>query len=118
MPGRRWSLAALLLVAACSSGGGAGAGPSPAALAQEAGCATSTPAEGDLELYVRAEADCAAGGEELAFRTFANNGNRDDWLNAARSFGGVFVVGDRWAVNVDSRSLADRIAAATGGTVS
>jgi hypothetical protein len=48
---------------------------------------------------------------------FATSALRDKWLAAATGFGGVYVVGDRWAVTLDSPAAARGVQARVGGTV-
>ena len=80
------------------------------ALAQKIGCtgfATTSPT-----LYASDEGNCDLGGATLDVVTFADNGTRDKWVQAAKSFGGSYVVGDRFAVTGMGASAAGQIASA------
>ena len=58
------------------------------------GCEDPTPNETD-ELFVREAVDCADGSRVL---TFVTNEARDNFLEIAEQFGGVYETGDRYAV--------------------
>jgi len=48
---------------------------------------------------------------------FSSSKLRDSWLEVAEAFGGVYVVGDRWAVTLDSPVVARQVQARLGGMV-
>lgn len=114
------ALLAAAVLGGCSSGGDSAAASSsgPPALqdiATKAGCGAIT--EDSEELYVREGGTCSAGGDELRVYTFSDGKSRDAWLQVAKGFGGVFVVGDRWVVSVDDQAAGDAVKARAGGEV-
>jgi hypothetical protein len=72
--------------------------------------------------------DTRIDGVEAGVLTFASPEEAHSWAETSESFGGIAVVGDTWAVSLDSdgsggtskaqcRALAAKIAGAIGGTV-
>jgi hypothetical protein len=82
-----------LLMAACGSNGGTEV-QDINEIAQSVGCESPTPAPTE-ELYVQDAVECADGSRVL---TFANNQARDDFVEVAEGFGGVYETGDNYAV--------------------
>jgi len=117
----RWAAIGLLAaMLACSSGGGAAkSGSSVQTLSQLAsaiGC-TNLDQSGQSELYTRESGTCDLNGSTLDLATFSDSGTRDQWVNAAKQSGGIFVVGDKWAVDADTQAAADAVKAKIGGTI-
>lgn len=69
------------------------------------------------ELFTREQGSCTAHGERVTIRTFATANAQANWTKAAAQFGGVHVVGDRWAVSPDTQATAEQIKTAIGGTI-
>jgi hypothetical protein len=86
--------------------------------AQAKGLACTSTEDDNGELFTRDGWRCTTdNGDAVTAHTFGDNSNRDNWLEAAKKFGGNFVVGDRWAVDADSPALAQTVQSAVGGTI-
>lgn len=84
---------------------GPGAAPrdfaTPAALADVLGC-SSTLERIDAAIYAESQGQCQfAEGVSMTLTTYATNDTRDNYLDAAAGFGGIYVYGDRWSINSD-----------------
>jgi hypothetical protein len=86
--------AAALLLAACGGGGNDTEVQDINQVAEEVGCENPTPEPTD-ELYVQDAVRCADGSRVL---TFADNEARDQFVEVAEGFGGVYETGDNYAV--------------------
>ncbi len=114
---RRWILVGLaaVLVAAGSYAltlalrRDAGPAPRVADVAARIGCSTSK-LDAELELYARESGSCGIGAHRYSIAVFAGNEQRDQWLEVAVSFGGSYVVGDRFVVTVDSVDVGRELA--------
>jgi hypothetical protein len=115
------------LAVACSHGStGAGRSGSPSALAagspdvvslsRETGC-TGFDRSGQTELYVREQISCALGGSQITVYTFNDRASQQQWLDVARGFGGVYVIGDRWVVSTDDQATAQAVKGKLGGEI-
>jgi hypothetical protein len=91
-------LVAAALLTAC--GGGGAAIDSPKALADELGCADSFHATTTEELGVEAVGECEFSGQTVRLLLFANNDARDTFADVAAGFGGRYVKGDGYLVEV------------------
>jgi hypothetical protein len=93
----RWRIPALataaLLLAACGGNGGTEV-QNIEQIAESVGCESPTPAPTE-ELYVQNAVECADGSRVL---TFAHNQARDDFVEIAEGFGGVYETGENYAV--------------------
>jgi len=69
--------------------------------------------DGEHGLFTADEGQCG----EVPVSWFADTWTRDSWLEAALAFGGAYVVGDRWAVTLDSPAAARQVQVKVGGTV-
>jgi len=80
------------------------------ALMSQAGCPGKIVG---TQLYARETGRCTLGRTEVTVATFTDDQLRDQWVSAAKQYGGTFVVGDRWAAMADSpdaaRVLADKL---------
>ena len=85
---------AALLLAACGGNGGGTEVQDINEIAESVGCESPTPAPTE-ELYVQDAVECADGSRVL---TFADNQARDDFVEVAEGFGGVYETGDNYAV--------------------
>ena len=83
-----------LLLAGCGGGDGGTEVQDIEEIAESVGCESPTPALTE-ELYVQDAVECADGSRVL---TFANNQARDDFVEVAEGFGGVYETGDNYAV--------------------
>jgi hypothetical protein len=105
-------LGALLVLAGCGGksalepGSLSTAGrPTAQALSQRLGCVAFQPDQ-ETELFVREQGECAFAEDQsdsypMTIYVFTNAAGRDNWLNAASSFGaGPMVVGPLWVVAV------------------
>lgn len=98
-----------------SGSGGSGAAASLQDIATKAGCSSIT-ADSE-ELYVREGGTCTAGDDELSVYTFNDAAAQQSWLEVAKGFGGVYVVGDRWVVSAPDADAAQRVQQKAGGEV-
>jgi hypothetical protein len=97
------------LLAACGHTG-TKAGPyTVQQMATRLGC---TYEGGSTEVYVKEGGPC--GGWTLY--TFGDNTARDNWVKAAKGFGGNFLEGDRWVVSADTAALIGQAKAKLGGS--
>lgn len=85
-----------------------------AKVAEAADCG-SYAAESTEELFVRELGKCSINGSEVSVYTFADNGKRDDWLKAASSFGGKYLVLDKAILTSDTTSALDTAEGKVGG---
>lgn len=123
MNGARAAAAALGLVALLTACGGESDSPSDsgplaiADLAAQAGC-TSHTVDPEPQLYVREQATCTGGpADAKTIYTFAETQQRDDWLEIAKGFGGIYLVGDGWIVDTGTAEVAEATKAVAGGEV-
>jgi hypothetical protein len=84
--------------------------------AAELTCSGVTPAS-DRQLGTREDVSCELRGESINIVTFNTNTARDQFLTVAREFGGIYVVGDLWAVGVPNEGLGMSVRKATGGVM-
>ncbi|MFD7917034.1 hypothetical protein ACFV30_41250 [Streptomyces sp. NPDC059752] len=117
--------ACALLTAGCGEGGGEpGAGgatprvttaPSKTVqqLASEVGCTA--------EITVRAadyrQATCKTAEADYVFVDFDTSDGQRAWLDYAKMYGGIYLVGDRWALSAKSKEYMESVRATLGGTV-
>ncbi len=119
----RYALALTLAACGGSSDAAGGAQPTATALRDRlirAGvdCAGYEERVGDDKpILVREEASCEHGEEILVLDTFNTNSARDSAVQIAREFGGIMVVGDRWAVMADSNATAEEVQRVLGGRI-
>src|SRR5687767_8988994 len=101
---------------ACGDGSGSAVAQTPRALAEELRCIGFVVAPTE-ELFVREAGRCAYEGSNVRIITFADNEARDSFVEAASTLGGIYVVGDRWAVETVTSGTADAVADVLGGDV-
>jgi hypothetical protein len=119
-----------LALAACSGGGDAGSTTAKLTTvravydqrqAEGTGCQNLTMASdhagGQNQLYTREDGSCEMGEESLNIVTFDGSANRDRFLEAAKQFGGIYVIGDTWAVGTESQTIANKVRDALGGEI-
>jgi hypothetical protein len=82
-------------VTACGGGAEEAAFDSPRAIADEIGCEYEG---GSDELFVKEGGSCG----DVAIYVFKDNANRDQYVEAASSLGGTYLVGDKWVVSAES----------------
>jgi hypothetical protein len=134
----------LLALAGCTREATPPADPTPAEVPQTTASGTTTAEAviGDLRAHgfkvgrvgeseafgAKESVDVRIDGVEAGVLTFVNVDMAYSWADTSESFGGIAVVGDTWAVSLDSdgsggtskaqsRALAAKIAEAIGGTV-
>jgi hypothetical protein len=113
-----------LVLAGCGGGGSSsgGAVKTPEVLlAKIPGCTNIKPDTGP-QLFDRESATCDFGGtaedpSSLSAYTFNSQGNLNQWVKIARNFGGVYVVGDSWAVSADTSGDAQKVQSVLGGKI-
>ena len=116
---RTWAAVALALVLLTGCGGGGeDATPTVAALAERLGCTGLEMDEASQkELGAREDGSCMFAGKRVSVLTYNSNSARDNMNEIAKEFGSISVLGDRWAVRVDSDALAGQVQAKLGGKV-
>ena len=63
------------------------------------------------------QGSCTKDGKPFVLLDFENVENQDVWLENAISFGGIFLVGDRWALSGVSKEYLESLCKTLGGTV-
>ncbi len=63
------------------------------------------------------QGSCTKDGKPFVLLDFENSENQDLWLENAIAFGGIFLVGDRWALSGVSKEYMDTLSKTLGGTV-
>jgi hypothetical protein len=72
----------------------------------------------DQQFGTREDADATIGEEAVNIVTFPTDPSADRWIPLPPKLaGGIYVIGDGWAILTKSQALAQRIAGATGATV-
>lgn len=71
--------------------------------------------EGQNQLFTREDGRCSIGDEEVNVVTFDGPSQRDQYLEAAKQFGSIYVTGETWAVGTETQATADKVKAALGG---
>jgi hypothetical protein len=85
-------------------------------LASRLGCSGFTQGT-QIELFVREQGDCQFDGATVTLHTFTTGDAAASWLQVAQNFGGIYVVGDRWAISVDTQDKANAVRAKLGGDI-
>ena len=98
-PMRTCAAVLLVLLAACSGGSDP---DSPKAIADELGCADTFQPSSTEELGVEAVGECQMSGETIRLLTFATDDARDGFVKVAEGFGGRYVTGPAYAVEVQT----------------
>jgi hypothetical protein len=62
------------------------------------------------------QATCTAAGADLVLLDFATAQGQRDWLEYSEMYGGVYLVGDRWALSGKSKDYMRGLQATLGGT--
>lgn len=70
-------------------------------------------------MFAREEALCGSPNDATYadIVTFLDNKNRDQWVEVAKIAGGVMVVGDSWAIIVDTQDRATMVQGKLGGQI-
>jgi len=63
------------------------------------------------------QGECTKDGKPYVILDFTDADNQSAWLDNAISFGGVFLVGDRWALSAVSKEFLESLGKTLGGTV-
>jgi hypothetical protein len=115
------TLLTVTAVAACT---GSADGPVPdavtygsgAALADALGCADYQ--GGSQEMFVADGGLCAIGSNHTVIvDTFASQDDAIHYADIAKTVAGVYVVGDRWVVGVDTQDEAEKVIRTLGGSL-
>lgn len=99
---------AVFVVAGCGGGGDAGSGSGVSSgqdVADLVGCTGF--ANDSEEMFVTEGGSCDLEGEELGVYYFGDQDARDSYVDTASGFGGVYLVGDGWAVEGPPAVLED-----------
>ncbi len=119
-------LAVALALAGCSHHNAASS-PStitPAQLAQRLaanGLCTDYAVDTSPQLGTREQGDCTINGESAWIATTPQGVSGADWMKqwqqALQLAGGVYIVGDRWVISVQTQDTANRVQQVLGGTI-
>jgi hypothetical protein len=71
----------------------------------------------DLKAADYRQATCTAAGAQLVFIDFDTAEGQRAWLDYAQLYGGVYLVGNRWALSGKSKEYLESLRAKLGGTV-
>ncbi len=104
------TLLALAALTACGGGDGGNSFDSPQAIADEIGCDYEG---GSDELFVKDGGSCG----NVSVYTFKDNATRDKYVEAASSFGGTYLVGDKWVVSAESAAPLQEARDKIGGEI-
>ncbi|WP_203911279.1 hypothetical protein [Rhizocola hellebori] len=69
------------------------------------------------QLYSFETGRCTLSGVEVTIAAFDTATLRDDWVKAAKQFGGSYVTGQGWAARVEQADTAETLARLLGGKV-
>jgi len=83
-------------------------------LADSVGCAKAE--EAGKTLGYR-QGVCESGGSEYVLLTFDTDEGQRDWLDVSQMYGGIYLVGDRWALSASPRSAMEAARDKLGGTI-
>ena len=105
---------AAVTLAGCAGGGNtASSGPvSIDGLAKKAGC-SNFQIDKEGQMYTRQIGMCQVGGQDVYLMTFQDNGKRDEWLKVAPAGGGMFAMGDRFALQSFDEAALKKAATGT-----
>lgn len=98
-------------------GSGGASAESLAALSARLGCTGLEQETEQTELFVREQGRCQFSGGTVTLYTFNSDEAQAGWVDVAARFGGVMVVGQRWAVSVVTPAAGDQVRAKIGGQV-
>ena len=106
----------LLVLAGCSGGVKASAPQSPVDMGKKIGCVAT---QQSPTMFAREEALCGNPSDATYadIVTFVDTKNRDQWVEVAKAAGGVMVVGDSWAIIVNTQDRANMVKNALGGEI-
>jgi hypothetical protein len=112
------ALATMAVLAGCSSSDSGDGGDSVGSgqdVADMIGCTGW--ADDSEEMYVTEGGTCDLEGEEVGAYYFADNEARDNYVDVASSFGGLYLVGDAWVID-GPRDVLEGLQADHGGELS
>jgi hypothetical protein len=82
-------------------------------LADAIGCR----AEITLKAMDYRKGECTSNGIPYVFLDFQTSLGQREWLDYAEMYGGLYLVGDRWALSAKSKSFMQELSGKIGGTV-
>jgi hypothetical protein len=106
----------LLTLAGCSGGVKASTPQSPVDMGKTIGCEAK---QQSPTMFAREEALCGSPSDATYadIVTFVDSQNRDQWVEVAKAAGGVMVVGDSWAIIVNTQERANAVKSTLGGEI-
>jgi len=106
----------LFALAGCSGGVKASAPQSPVDMGKMIGCDAT---QQSPTMFAREEALCGSPNDATYadIVTFVDSKNRDQWVQVAKTAGGVMVVGDSWAIIVNTQERANMVKSKFGGEI-
>ncbi|MBT2480664.1 hypothetical protein [Streptomyces sp. ISL-94] len=118
-PARRTLPAIAVCAAALLSGGCAGhpAPRTPSASIEEIAAAIGCTAEVSVQADELRQGGCQTGQGAFRMVTFAAAEGRRSWLAEARTYGGSYLVGDRWVVTAQPPEALDTLRLRLGGSL-
>ncbi|MEW1847628.1 hypothetical protein AB0392_57545 [Nonomuraea angiospora] len=82
-------------------------------LAAAVGCT----AEITLKALDYRQGECTSNGIPYVFLDFVTAEGQREWLDYAQMYGGLYLVGDRWALSAESKSFMQELSGKLGGKV-
>jgi hypothetical protein len=73
--------------------------------------------EGQSQLFTHEDGRCSIGDEDVNVVTFDGSSQRDQYLEAAKHLGGIYVTGETWAVGTETQATANKVKDALGGEI-
>jgi hypothetical protein len=71
--------------------------------------------EGQSQLFTREDGRCSIGDEDVNVVTFDGPSQRDQYLEAAKQLGGIYVTGETWVVGTETQPTPNNVQDALGG---
>lgn len=71
----------------------------------------------DLKAADYRQATCTAAGSQIVFLDFDTAEGQRAWLDYAEMYGGVYLVGNRWALSGKSKEYMETLRTTLGGTI-
>ena len=73
--------------------------------------------EGQPQLFAHEHGHCWIGDEDVNVATFDGSSQREQYLQAAKQFGAVYVTGEGWAIGTETQATAEKVKDALGGEI-
>ncbi|MEV0622122.1 hypothetical protein AB0I81_53005 [Nonomuraea sp. NPDC050404] len=113
------AIALTLILAGCGAEGEQknAAGISRTYTVEQLAAAVGCTAKITLKALDYRQGECARDGVPYVFLDFQTAQGQREWLDYAEMYGGLYLVGDRWALSAKSKSFMQLLSRKLGGTV-